>query len=480
MRRHTVLIAACALLCASHADSQFIDTTIQGLSSVPGTGARALGMGGAFIAVADDATAASWNPAGLAQLDRPEVSLTLDWTEGDRTFDALWVGEWDVVSGSVEQRDHSYYSALNNGQVSFVSGTYPLQLGAMHSVVQISYRRMLSFPDVDQTLIVRTARYDADNVEQPGTLVNASLLQKANYPGAVDTYAASFAAQLSSKFRVGLTLGYVTGGGGESIGSRYRQSELSNSPAIVSTTRDYDFDEVQADIGLHWTPVEPLTIGAVYHTGFDTSFEYRETITQQCDPDLWGPSCNSTSSASSTGDLKWPAGWGLGIAWRPTSRWIVSADYSAYEWSKAEVRGLQGAAWDEQGNPIAVGLPDHPYPFYDKQNDTWAMRLGAEWTLDYLSAQIPLRVGIFREKMTIIPADVMRDGRTPPEGPEAGGFSLGAGLVIGGFQVDIGWIHSAWNESYPITLNEDGEVFDVGQTVDFTGDHFLATFTFRF
>ncbi|MCJ7810524.1 MAG: hypothetical protein MUP26_09715, partial [Desulfobulbaceae bacterium] len=33
-----------------------------------GSGARALGMGGAFIAIADDATAASWNPAGLIQL----------------------------------------------------------------------------------------------------------------------------------------------------------------------------------------------------------------------------------------------------------------------------------------------------------------------------------------------------------------------------------------------------------------------------
>jgi hypothetical protein len=35
-----------------------------------GGGARAMAMGGAFIAVADDATAAFWNPAGLAHFDR--------------------------------------------------------------------------------------------------------------------------------------------------------------------------------------------------------------------------------------------------------------------------------------------------------------------------------------------------------------------------------------------------------------------------
>jgi hypothetical protein len=34
-----------------------------------GIGARALAMGGAFVAVADDATATLWNPAGLAQLN---------------------------------------------------------------------------------------------------------------------------------------------------------------------------------------------------------------------------------------------------------------------------------------------------------------------------------------------------------------------------------------------------------------------------
>ncbi len=34
-----------------------------------GVGARALAMGGAFVAVADDATAACWNPAGLASLN---------------------------------------------------------------------------------------------------------------------------------------------------------------------------------------------------------------------------------------------------------------------------------------------------------------------------------------------------------------------------------------------------------------------------
>jgi hypothetical protein len=40
---------------------------------VTGLGARAMGMGGAFVAQADDSSAVYWNPAGLVQIYRPEI-----------------------------------------------------------------------------------------------------------------------------------------------------------------------------------------------------------------------------------------------------------------------------------------------------------------------------------------------------------------------------------------------------------------------
>ena len=44
-------------------------------------GARAVGMGGAFISLVDDATAAQSNPAGLVVLTRPEISTEFKYTE---------------------------------------------------------------------------------------------------------------------------------------------------------------------------------------------------------------------------------------------------------------------------------------------------------------------------------------------------------------------------------------------------------------
>ena len=40
-----------------------------------GVGARALGMGGAYVSLAADGTAAYWNPAGLARMNYPQLNL---------------------------------------------------------------------------------------------------------------------------------------------------------------------------------------------------------------------------------------------------------------------------------------------------------------------------------------------------------------------------------------------------------------------
>ena len=53
-----------------------------------GVGARALGMGGAFVAVADDGTAAYWNPAGLGSLGKREVSFMHTSVSGNKFTDA--------------------------------------------------------------------------------------------------------------------------------------------------------------------------------------------------------------------------------------------------------------------------------------------------------------------------------------------------------------------------------------------------------
>lgn len=64
------------------ADSKDRGTTTATFLKV-GAGARPASMGGAFVALADDANAIYWNPAGLAQISRNEFSGTyIQWFEG--------------------------------------------------------------------------------------------------------------------------------------------------------------------------------------------------------------------------------------------------------------------------------------------------------------------------------------------------------------------------------------------------------------
>jgi len=83
-----------------------------------GAGNRALGMGGAFTGIADDASGLVWNPAGLGAIGRGELQFSrtsLDFG-AQETFAALalpswrWgtlgVSFWHFGVGGIEERDN--------------------------------------------------------------------------------------------------------------------------------------------------------------------------------------------------------------------------------------------------------------------------------------------------------------------------------------------------------------------------------------
>ncbi len=98
-----------------------------------GSGARALGVAGAFTAVADDATAASWNPAGLTQLERPEFSFVYR-LKHDRL--SHYSGNPDYKVGDDEYSNH----ALN-----YMSAVLPLRLFGHTAVLSLNYQEVYDF-----------------------------------------------------------------------------------------------------------------------------------------------------------------------------------------------------------------------------------------------------------------------------------------------------------------------------------------------
>lgn len=73
--KNTIFLFLAAMLCqpAAHAQAFKSNVSKKGTTAAPflsiGQGARALSMGGAFVAVADDPSSLYWNPAGIADID---------------------------------------------------------------------------------------------------------------------------------------------------------------------------------------------------------------------------------------------------------------------------------------------------------------------------------------------------------------------------------------------------------------------------
>ena len=94
-----------------------------------GSGARALGFG-AFIAVADDATAASWNPGGLIQLKTAEISVVGNYScqKADYTF---------------SETTDSHSTSLTD--LNYLSVAYPFTLWNRNMVISINYQALYDF-----------------------------------------------------------------------------------------------------------------------------------------------------------------------------------------------------------------------------------------------------------------------------------------------------------------------------------------------
>jgi hypothetical protein len=95
--------------------------------SLSDPGARSMGFGGAFVGLADDATAAIANPAGLVQLIKPEVSIemrhwnhSVPFTEGGRMENLPSGNGLDNTVGI--RRATADYSTSG---ISFLSFAYP-------------------------------------------------------------------------------------------------------------------------------------------------------------------------------------------------------------------------------------------------------------------------------------------------------------------------------------------------------------------
>ncbi len=83
MKRILIILIILLLSCASTGLAFEKTATTSAPFLKIGSGARALGLGGSFVAQSGDVSALYWNPAGIASISRPTLSGThLEWIGG--------------------------------------------------------------------------------------------------------------------------------------------------------------------------------------------------------------------------------------------------------------------------------------------------------------------------------------------------------------------------------------------------------------
>lgn len=353
--RSSCAVGLCLFLLSAPAHAQI------GLSlNRAGSGARAAGMGDAFIAVSDDGTAASWNPAGLAQLRQPEFSLVY-------VISRHGVGVSGLRSPDETVAFSSPRYGYSNNSIDFASAAVPFSVAHKPVTVQAGWHRLY------QLGTDLTGNFDRVPLRPPGPSTTVS--RENTLLGDFDVYSLAGAVKLTSRLAVGGSVDFWRGGWTERV-SLVEESARDGSPAFFALTSSARLRGTTRSAGILLT-YPSWNVGLVYHAPFWSSFRTEGQVL-----------ASGTPQRIDARDLRvrLPRSMGLGIARRFGSRWVASLALTHDQWTDALVNEGPGGE-----GPVNFfdGLPPEVSP----TRDTVSLNAGLEHLFLGEGSVVPLRLG---------------------------------------------------------------------------------------
>ena len=391
-----------------------------------GSGARAMGMGGAFIAIADDATAASWNPAGLMNLELPEISLVGATHRRSSDF-----------SSSIHPEINTDASKTTN-DLNYLSATYPFVLLGRNMVVSLNYQHLYDFTKDYSYSRQDTTEARLEYLDFFGNLITELTTTHSqnnigmDQLGSLGALGLAYAVKFSEEIWFGVTLNLWTNALGNESGWEtkvrrniitVRENQMYRNGVLISDittpassterifTEEYqDFSGENFNIGLMWNSGNHLSLGAVLKTPFQASVTHKTTDTSA-----------TPMTTSEEVHIDMPMSFGAGIAYRFTDIFSIDCDIYRTLWSKYTLTDSQG----NEFNAVTGGFQDQA-----TSKDTTQVRIGGEYL--YLHEQkgliIPFRFGLFYDPEPM--KDHVKDFY---------GFSIGSGVTYKQFVFDLAY-----------------------------------------
>jgi long-chain fatty acid transport protein len=399
---------------------------------LPEAGVKAMGMGFAFTAQADDPSAIYFNPAGLTQLKGQNVMIGGTYVRenggeftGTTPVDDFGTGFTTVKNETQKNLNffipNAYYTrTTNSGYVAYGVGIFaPFGLGQEYKNKSTSiFRNQITKIDLQTVVVNPTIAFKIDEF---------------------------------------LSVGF-------GIDWMYGKAELAKtpwSPALAALQNGNVFDlNLEGDgdawgynFGVLLKPTENLRIGASYRSPFTLEIKDGDVTLSNIHPGVL-PALAGLTTTKGRATISMPATFALGAAYT-MGRLTMEADADWTFW-----HSYQSLPIDFRDNrPV---LPDANAP--KNWKDVVALRLGAEFRV---TDPLALRAG-FAYDPSPVPADTMG-----PELPDAHRFNymVGAGYKIGRWTIDGAFMYV---DKFDRTVNNQSNATLTGFNGTWTGDAWLA------
>jgi long-chain fatty acid transport protein len=342
--------------------------------------ARAVGLGGAFVAIADDATAGMANPAGLTILTKPEISVHYKLNSFNHTEN---VGNKDNHDLRAEFHD-------NVGSQGYLSLVFP-------------YGRY-SFSLFRQELINFESSFEAPGF---GSIFDTPNLDPAEFePGSrtgsdieVNNWGFAFAFRPVHNLSLGIANNVST------LEFRFFENLFQHiqkrNVRFFSVSSNSTDTRYGVNFGVKYEPTGFLSLGGVYRSG--PRFRIVNSI-----EDVGDESTGQTnlSQADQTLVFKVPDVYSLGAALQVRNDMVLSMDVVRVEYSEL----LRGLDRNLKEDDVPVYSNEFPYVKYvdsdgiqdlELRNGT-EIHLGLEYSLFLGDWQIPLRAGFYTDPAHVV------------------------------------------------------------------------------
>lgn len=416
----TVVLLGVWLAGAGVAGTQEAPATFEFSFSNPG--ARSIALGGAFVALADDATAAYANPAGLVQLLRPEVSVELrhwsfstPYTAGGRASGEPTGFGIDTVPGVRTETSNEDASGL-----SFLSFVYP----GTRWCAAVSRHQLSEFR-------LGTELNGLFGAGDPPAGVIRHLDQLITTRFDVVGTNLSGAYRVGEKLSLGVGVSYFEGSV-RSTTAVYLVDEYPTTffeensflPHRLWVTSEFAIDDATDwgfNAGFLWNLADHWRIGGVFRQGPRLAYSL-ENIAGPANDLPEGSVIESFSGLS----LDLPDVFGLGVAYRTAGGDVAVS----IEWDRV------------QHSSILESLADAP--FVDASDvvleDADELHLGIEYVVLKSTPLVALRVGGWYDpdhRVRYLGDDPFARAIFQP-GDDTIHYSIGLGLAFRSFQLDLG------------------------------------------